>query len=149
EFLRTRPEIGLVMPRVLNPDGSIQFLCKQLPSPMDLILRRFLPSGLRTLVGQRLKNYELRDVDYTRPLLVPALSGCFMMMSRAAIAEVGGFDERFFMYLEDVDLCRRIRLRYKTVYMPDVSIYHHYAKGSYRKVWLLLHHIMSAARYFH
>jgi GT2 family glycosyltransferase len=61
---------------------------------------------------------------------------------------VGLFDERFFMYMEDVDLCRRIGEVSKTLFYPDVSIYHDYGKGSYRDANLLKHHLRTAFRYF-
>jgi GT2 family glycosyltransferase len=79
---------------------------------------------------------------------VPVLSGCFMMMKCGALSEVGLFDERYFMYLEDVDLCRRIAQRFETIYFPEVAIYHHYGKGSYRNPRLMMYHIVSAVRYF-
>lgn len=147
-FASSRPEIGLLMPKVLNPDGSTQHLCKRLPAPSDLFIRRFLPKAFGALAEQRLAQYELRDNDYNSILSVPALSGCFMLMKSAALAEVGLFDERFFLYLEDVDLCRRIRQRFETVYFPEVAIVHGYQKGSYRSARLLMHHVISAVRYF-
>jgi GT2 family glycosyltransferase len=148
DFTSGRPDVGLLMPKILNPDGSLQYLCKRLPSPTDLILRRFLPNALKPLVRERLARYELRDQDYTRTLAVPALSGCFMMISAVALAEVGAFDERYFLYLEDVDLSRRIHQKFETLYFPQAAVYHHNGRGSYRDVRLLKHHIVSAFRYF-
>ncbi len=147
-FVSSQSRIGLLMPRVLYPDGSTQHLCKRLPTPSDLLLRRFLPKILSPLFQERLAKYELRDAGYNKTMSVPALSGCFMLLSCVALAEVGIFDERFFMYLEDVDLCRRIHREFPTIYFPEVSIYHRYSKGSYRKIPLMLHHLMSAWRYF-
>jgi len=148
-FARSRPEVGMIMPKVLNPDGSIQHLCKRLPAPSDLIIRRFLPRVLQHLAADRLARYEFRDQDYNSLLSVPVLSGCFMMINGTALSQVGIFDERFFMYMEDVDLCRRIHRQFKTVYFPDAAIYHGYAKGSYRSVRLMVLHIVSALLYFH
>ncbi len=147
-FARSRPAIGLVMPKVLNPDGSIQHLCKRLPTPADLFIRRFVPRVLKPLAEDRLARYEFRDQDYDSILSVPVLSGCFMMINCAALSQVGVFDERYFLYLEDVDFCRRIRRRFETIYFPEVAVYHRYEKGSYRKVRLLMHHSVSALRYF-
>jgi len=147
-FARPRPDIGLVMPKVLNPDGSIQHLCKLLPTPSDLFLRRFLPRVLKPLAKDRLTRYEFRDQDYDSILSVPVLSGCFMMINCVALSQVGVFDERYFLYLEDVDLCRRIYQRFKTIYFPEVAVYHGYERGSYRSVRLMMHHIVSALRYF-
>jgi GT2 family glycosyltransferase len=148
EFASSRPEIGLVMPKVLNPDGTIQYLCKRLPTPSDLILRRFLPAAFKPLVEDRLARYEFRDHDYDSVLSVPVLSGCFMMINCTALSEAGVFDERYFMYMEDVDLCRRIHEKFQTIYFPDVAIYHGYEKGSYRSFRLMLHHVVSALQYF-
>lgn len=148
DFARARPDIGVVMPKVLNPDGSTQHLCKRLPSPADLIIRRFLPGVLKGLVKERLARYEFRDQGYDKVLSVPVLSGCFMLLNCAALAQVGVFDERYFMYMEDVDLCRRMHQRFKTVYFPEVAIYHGYEKGSYRNVRLMMRHIVSALQYF-
>jgi GT2 family glycosyltransferase len=147
-FAIARSGIGLLMPKVLNPDGSTQHLCKRLPAPSDLFIRRFLPKAFRAFAEERMAHYEFRDSDYDSILSVPALSGCFMLMKCAALAEVGLFDERFFLYLEDVDLCRRIRQRFDTIYFPEVAIVHRYQKGSYRSVRLLVHHVISAVRYF-
>jgi len=148
-FACSRPDVGLVMPKVLNPDGSIQHLCKLLPTPSDLFIRRFLPQALKPLAEDRLARYEFRDQDYNSVLSVPVLSGCFMLMNCATLSQVGVFDERYFMYLEDVDLCRRIHQSFETIYFPEVAIYHRYKKGSYRSLRLLMHHIVSALRYFH
>jgi GT2 family glycosyltransferase len=148
DYVRARPDIGVVMPKILNPDGSIQHLCKRLPAPSDLIIRRFLPRVLKPLVGDRLARYEFRDQDYNSVLSVPVLSGCFMMLNCAALSEVGVFDERYFMYMEDVDLCRRMHQRYETIYFPEVAIYHGYEKGSYRNFRLMTRHVVSALQYF-
>jgi len=148
-FACSRPDVGLVMPKVLNPDGSIQHLCKLLPTPSDLFMRRFLPRALEPMAKDRLARYELRGQDYNSLLSVPVLSGCFMLMNCAALAQTGVFDERFFLYMEDVDLCRRIHQHFDTIYFPEVAIYHRYDRGSYRSLGPLRHHIASALRYFH
>ena len=128
-FMDENPEAGLVMPRVLYPDQQPQLLCKRLPAPMDLVVRRFGGNSLQKIFQDRLNRYLLQDVDLTVPRMVPALSGCFMFMRTSILQQVGLFDERFFMYMEDVDLCRRIGEVSKTMFYPDVSIYHDYEKG--------------------
>ena len=79
---------------------------------------------------------------------VPCLSGCFMFIRTKVLREVGLFDERFFMYMEDVDLSRRIHRRFRTVYYPAAAVYHEYEKGSYKSATLLAHHLLSAIKYF-
>jgi GT2 family glycosyltransferase len=148
QFMNDRPDVGLVMPRILYPDGTDQRLCKKLPTPLDLMNRRFLGGVGRSLFSKQLRTYEMLDVDLGVAREVPCLSGCFMFIRCAALHEVGYFDERYFMYMEDVDLCRRIGERYKTVFFPRVSITHGYAKGSYRNFRLLRYHLQSAIKYF-
>ena len=142
------PETGLLMPRIVYPDGSEQRLCKLLPTPFDLFLRRFLGKFGSAFFRNRFEQYELRTLDMSIPREVPCLSGCFMFLRAAALREVGLFDERYFMYMEDVDLCRRIGSRYKTVFYPHISIVHGYAKGSYADLRLMGYHVLSAMKYF-
>jgi GT2 family glycosyltransferase len=146
EIMQSSPDVGLIMPRILYPDGSMQYLCKLLPSPLDLIRRRLVPSVKWFHKGDYV--YELRFTDYSRVMEVPYLSGCFMFMRTEALSRVGIFDERFFMYLDDTDLSRRIHNHYRTVYHPHVVVFHEYEKGSYKKWKLLKYHIWSAVKYF-
>jgi len=146
DFMENNPDIGLVMPKILYPDGSIQYLCKLLPTPMDLIRRRFFPAS--KYLDKRNFLYDLRFTDYDKIMDVPYLSGCFMFVRTEALRQVGLFDERFFMYMEDVDLSRRIHKHYRTVYYPEVSVFHEYEKGSYENSKLLIYHFLSATRYF-
>jgi GT2 family glycosyltransferase len=152
DFMDSRPDVGLAMPKILYPgeDQRIQHLCKRLPTPLDSIGRRFIPGFLKNLplIKKRFDRYEFRDRDYNKIMEVPHLSGCFMMLRREVFETVGYFDERFFMYLEDVDFSRRIHRRFKTVYYPEVSIYHQYRKGSYKQFRHLKYHIVSAIKYF-
>jgi GT2 family glycosyltransferase len=129
-------------------DGTEQRLCKQLPSPLDLLSRRFLGRLGRALFAAQLDKYELRHLDLGITREIPCLSGCFMFLRSKVLHEVGFFDERYFMYMEDVDLCRRIGAKYETVFYPNVAITHGYAKGSYSSSTLLKYHVQSAIKYF-
>jgi GT2 family glycosyltransferase len=147
-FLELNPSVGLVMPRVIYPDGSLQNLCKRLPSPIDIIAKRLLSRRLQSLCRSRLEAFELIDMDMGKVLSVPYLSGCFMFLRSMALRDIGGFDERFFMYFEDLDLTRRIHQRCGTVYYPDATIVHRHEKGSYKSARLLFLGIQSAVKYF-
>lgn len=146
EFMEENKDVGLVMPKVLYPSGEIQYLCKLIPTPMDLILRRFIP--IKSWKEKRNYIYELRFTGYNNIMNVPYLSGCFMFLRVSVLKEIGLFDERYFMYLEDTDLSRRIHRKCKTIYYPYVHIIHEYDKGSYKNVKLLIYHIKSAIKYF-
>jgi GT2 family glycosyltransferase len=146
--LELNEAVGLVMPRVLYPDGSFQKLCKRLPTPFDILAKRVFPELLKGIFYKRLSAFELCDMDMTKVLSVPYLSGCFMLLRRDALREVGLFDERFFMYFEDLDLTRRIHECYQTLYYPHVTITHRHEKGSYKSAKLLFHGIISMILYF-
>jgi GT2 family glycosyltransferase len=147
-FMEKNKDTGLVMPKIYYPDKRVQHLCKLLPTPFDLIGRRFIPGFLKPLFKRRFEAYEFRDRDYDEQMEVPHLSGCFMMIRSEVFEKTGAFDERFFMYLEDVDLSRRILSRYKNVYFPGVHIFHHYHQGSYKQFKHLKYHAASAIKYF-
>ena len=146
EVLKGNPSIGALMPKIVYPDGSLQRLCKLLPSPVDLLLRRFVPiPSVQSWINNR---YEMHGLAHRGLVEVPSLSGCFLMVRTELFIKIGGFDERFFMYLEDVDLVRRIGEVATVAYYADVSVTHAYMKGSYRNKKLLMYHIYSAFRYF-
>ena len=137
---------GLVMPKVVYPNGDIQYLCKLLPTPWDLFGRRFLP--LKKYNRNRNYKYELIFSGYDKIMWVPSLSGCFMFMRVDVLRKIGGFDERFFMYAEDLDLSRRIGTVSDTIFNPNIIVMHGYDKGSYKSWKLLRFHIFSVFKYF-
>ncbi|MCH5239333.1 MAG: glycosyltransferase family 2 protein [Muribaculaceae bacterium] len=145
KYMEEHPDIGQLMPKVLYPNGDIQYLCKLLPHPANLLFRRFLPESL---IKKMDAQYEMHWTGYNKIMEVPVLSGCFMVLRNSVLEKTGGFDDRFFMYAEDVDLCRRIGQVSKTVFFPEVSIYHEYDKGSYHSKKLLKMHIKSVIQYF-
>lgn len=146
KFMEANPDIGLSMPKVLYPNGALQHLCKLLPKPHNLIYRRFLSFYKAFEKYDHL--YEMRFTGYDQVMDVPFLSGCFMFLRTAALKNTGLFDEKIFLYTEDIDLSRRIHRSFRTVFFPKVSIYHYHEKGSYKKLHLLLYNIQSAVNYF-
>ena len=123
-------------------------MCKLLPGPFDLVLRRSKSKILKNIFKQRYENYELKNAGYNDIMDVPHLSGCFMFIRRNVLEEVGLFDERFFMYMEDVDLSRRIHKYFRTVYWPEVTVYHKCARDSYVSIDAFNYHVFSAFKYF-
>ena len=145
DWMVANPQVGQLMPKVVNPDGTQQYLAKRLPTPIDVFGRRFLPASW---IAKRNERYELRDLDLTRPVNAPYLSGCFMMLRTKAVVEAGLFDERFFMYPEDIDLTRRIHRNWLTLYYPAWTITHAHARSSYKNRHMLRIHIRNMCRYF-
>lgn len=145
EYMDDNPNVGQIMPKVFYPNGELQYLCKMVPTPMDLIFKRFLPS---TFTRKSLYKFQLRFTGYDKIMNVPYLSGCFMFFRVSALQEIGLFDERFFMYPEDIDITRRMHEKYKTIFYPDVSIIHAHAAASKTNIRMLKVHILNMIKYF-
>lgn len=142
DFIDKHKEASLVAPKVFYPDGRLQYTCRLLPTPFNLFVRRF--AG----VDWKSDLYELRFTGYSRIMKVPFIMGCFWLLRLDFLRSVGLFDERFFLYMEDVDLCRRLFRVSDVLFFPHVSIYHVHMRGSYKRKDLLIHHIKSAISYF-
>lgn len=138
--------IGMMMPQILNLNGSVQFLPKLLPSPLNIVLRKFkMPDFIYKKI---IDGYELRFVDQDKIYNSPLLSGCFTLLNLKAIEEIGLYDDNFFMYFEDWDLSRRMHQKYKTIYYPLVSVYHGYESGANKSFMLFKIFVHSAFTYF-
>lgn len=147
-YMNDNKDVVYVLPKVIYPNGELQYLCKLLPSPSDLILRRFLPNS--KWKSKKDDKYTLKHSGYNQIINPPCLSGCFMFMRISTLKENNiFFDERYFMYLEDFDLIRRLHRVGKTIYFPEVSIVHNHAKESYKSKKMLKIHIQSAIKYFY
>lgn len=144
-YMEANPEVGHVMPKVYYPNGDVQYLAKLLPSPVDLIFKRFIPNAW---IASRLDKFQLKFTEYDQVMDAPYLSGCFMLMRTKVLQEVGGFDGRFFMYGEDTDLSRRVHLKYRTVFYPYVHVVHQHEQASYKSFKMLWIHIVNLSRYF-
>jgi len=146
EYMELNADVANVVPKVYYPDGSLQYVCRLLPTPIDLLVRRFIPfSWIRDRID---RDFELRDLDYDKILNIPFFIGCFLFLRVKCLRDIGLFDENIFMYMEDVDLNRRLHSKYKTVFYPYVNIVHIHARESYRRKALLLAHIKSTIYYF-
>ena len=146
DVMQSNGAIGQLMPRVVGVNGEMQYLCKLLPTPTDL-LRRIL-FGKRGKESKANQRFELRHLDHARPINAPYLSGCFMLLRTEALLKAGLFDERFFMYPEDIDLTRRIHRDFLTLYYPSETIVHAHRQASYHSIRMLWIHAVNMIRYF-
>ena len=144
-YMEVNPNAGQIMPKIVSPDGKQQYLCKLIPTPFDLILKRFLPSKT---TEKRADKFQLKFTGYDKTMNVPYLSGCFMFFRVSALNEIGFFDERFFMYPEDVDITRRMHEKYATLFYPNVEVVHTHAAESLTSLRMLRIHIVNMIRYF-
>jgi len=148
-FMDQNPDIGMVCPKVLNEDGSVQPLNKRYPTVMDLFARRFLPKVLRGVLDKRLAWYETRDIGYETVHDVEFMTGCFMFCRTRVLKAVDGFDGRYFMYFEDCDLGQKFQNSgHRTVYYPHATVTHMWERASHKSIrmtWVL---IVNMVRYF-
>lgn len=144
-YMDEHKDIGLIMPQVFYPNGDFQYLCKMLPTPADIFLRQFASSEKKEKNDQR---YAMKSADFTKIMDVPSLSGCFMFVRTSTFIQVGGFDTRFFMHFEDIDLTRRIGEISRTVYFPGSSIVHAHEAAHKKSKKMLLIGFQSAVKYF-
>lgn len=146
KYMETHQDVGMLMPQILNEDGTVQNLPKLLPSPLSVMKRKLkYPSYFYNKFVDR---YELRFVDRNKIYEAPILSGCFTLLRLSAINDIGMYDDKFFMYFEDWDLSRRMHQKYKTVYFPRVSIIHGYESGANKSKRLFKIFVNSAISYF-
>lgn len=146
EYMKEHEEIGQIGPKITDLEGKFSYTCRLFPTPMNLIFRRFLP--FKKIVDKMDYDYEMRWANFEEIMEVPILSGCFIFSRTAMLKEIGGFDKRYFMYMEDYDLCRKIGQKYKVVYYPEVNISHEHGKASYKSKKMMMFHIKSAIKYF-
>lgn len=146
EYMKKDSSIGMMMPQILNLDGTIQNLPKLLPSPFSIVLRKIKRpyQAYEKFINQ----YELRKVPKDLIYNAPILSGCFTLLNLNAIKEIGLYDDSYFMYFEDWDLSRRMHQHYKTIYFPLVSVYHGYDSGANKSSKLFKIFMNSAFTYF-
>jgi len=147
-FMDKNYNIGLISPKILLSNGSIQYLCRRLPSLFGFIIIRFMPKFIRRFFQARIDYYEMRETGYNKIMDVLFLTGAFMLIRSSVLDKVGGFDENFFMYFEDIDLCRRIQKISRTVFYPYTSVIHLWEGGTRKNFQLLLISIRSAIYYF-
>lgn len=149
DWLGTHHEVVLAVPRLLDPAGREQHLCKQHPTILGLFSRRFMPERIKPAWLRSYDHwYVMADCDYSQVFDVPYLSGCCMLMRSAAFMAVGGFDESFFLYLEDADLTRSMARLGRTVHLPLAPVIHHWGRGNHSSLRLTFVNLHSAWLYF-
>jgi N-acetylglucosaminyl-diphospho-decaprenol L-rhamnosyltransferase len=130
-YLREHDDAGIVAPRLLNPDGSLQLSCRSFPTFSVALFNRY---SLLTRLFPRnrySRQYLLSDWYHDSISDVDWVSGACLMVRRSLFEEIGLLDEGYFMYIEDVDLCQRVhRAGYKVVYLPQTSAIHHIGRSS-------------------
>lgn len=130
-YLRSRDDAGIVAPKLLNDDGSLQLSCRRFPTFSVALFNRY---SLLTRLFPRnpfSRRYLLTDWSHDAITEVDWVSGACLMVRRSLLEQIGLLDEGYFMYIEDVDLCQRVhRAGYKVVYFPEATVIHHIGRSS-------------------
>jgi GT2 family glycosyltransferase len=148
-WLHQHPEVSLAVPEILDEAGFPQRLCKRNPTVLGLFSRRFLPDWLKPAWLKRYDRwYVMADQNYQEMFEAPYLSGCCMLIRSDAFRHAGGFDERYFLYLEDADLTRTLATQGRCVHLPVARVVHGWGRGNYRNLGLMAVNFASAWHYF-
>ena len=136
DFMNSRPDVGIMGPKILDHDGKLQNSARAFPNPLTAIFgrssylsRRFPQNPITS------RNLLSLKCDGKTPMTVDWVSGACMVVRKKAIAQIGMLDERFFMYWEDTDWCRRMwAAGWKVVYFPEAVVYHYVGGSSEKRV---------------
>ena len=129
-YADAHPSAGIIGPKVLNSNGSLQFSCRRFPSLgagffRNTYLGRLFPHN------KFASDYLMVGLDHTQNHPVDWVSGCAMLLRRDLLQKIGGLDERFYMYCEDVDICQRTwEAGYRVVYTPEAVVTHAIGRSS-------------------
>ncbi|MCE5313514.1 MAG: glycosyltransferase family 2 protein [Armatimonadota bacterium] len=130
KYMDDNPDVGMLGPKVLNPDGSVQYSARHFPTMFAAIFRHTI-FGKLSPKNRFVREYLMTDWAHDREADVDWLSGSALMVRRETFERIGLLDERFFMYLEDVDWCKRAHIaNWRVVYFPMVSVSHRIGAAS-------------------
>ncbi|MBI4158075.1 MAG: glycosyltransferase family 2 protein [Candidatus Yanofskybacteria bacterium] len=155
-YLATNTNVGLAGPRLLNFDGSTQNSCFRYYTPLTILCRRS-PLGHTPFGKKVLTRFMMTDKNLNEPTEAEWLMGSAVMVSRKAMDKVGLLDEKFFLYMSDVDWARRFwENGFKVAYYPHSKMYHYHkreSKGHFGPLDIFLNkqsrlHLIDALRYF-
>lgn len=150
EILKNNPKLGLIVPKVLNPDGTFQKLNKRNPKVIPLLARRFFSNSLQRLpfFYKKITNYQMDDLSPDQETSLEFASGCCMFFNSEIFRKIGGFDERYFLYFEDADITRKINQISINRYIPTLEVFHEWRRGGHHSKKLTFIMILSAFKYF-
>ena len=140
-YMDQEPKVGLLCPKILNEDGSQQFVHRQHATLWDMFLRGCAPDFIQRLFRRRMHAFELKHLDWSCMHNIESPSGCCMLFRTSVLKQVGGFDERYFMYYEDSDMGQKIARVSKILYLPSFVVTHLWeraARKSWKMKWIMI-----------
>ena len=143
-YLEKNSDVGMIIPKIVNESGDIQKVYRKEVTLIAMFIRMFLNKFFKN----RQFNHTLQYKDYTKTFQVPCGQGSFLVIRTELFKNLNGFDDSYFMYLEDADLCKRVNEVSKLMYYPDATVIHKWEKGSHKNMLLFKYHIKSMFYYF-
>ena len=149
-FMAHNADVVAVAPRTVNDAGEREFLCKQNPGVFTFLLRGFATAFIKARFEKRLADFEMRSetADGVAVADVPIASGCCLLVRGDAYRALGGFDERYFLYFEDFDLCVRLGAHGRIVYLGAMNVVHHGGNAARKGLWHIRQFLLSGWRFF-
>ena len=125
DYIRSDPLIGILGPKVLNPDQTLQYSCRKFPTIWSGMFNRYSVMTRLFPNNRYSKDYLMLDYDHGSTCSVDWVSGCCMMTPASVFKNINGFDENYFLFIEDVDLCQTMwKSGYRVDYLPSAKISH-------------------------
>ena len=143
-FMNSDLQTGMCIPKLVDEKGDFLYAYRQEITFVDMFIRFFC----KKLFPKRYKYHIMYDQDYTKPFNVPFAQGSFLVIRTELYKKLRGFDDRYFMYLEDADLCKRVNLESRVMYVPYTTVTHKWEKGSHKSLKLFKIHLRSLFVYF-
>lgn len=143
-WMDANKEIGMVIPLIVDEKDNRQEVYRRELTVFDMFNRMFLKEAFKG----RAKKHTMQDMNFKKPFNVPFGQGSFLVIRTELFKKLGGFDDNYFMYCEDADLCKRVNCISKLMYFPDTKVIHKWEKGSHKNKTLLKYHLNSTKYYF-
>ncbi|WP_056960641.1 glycosyltransferase [Liquorilactobacillus satsumensis] len=137
-------DVGMVIPKIVDPNGILQLAYRRELTILDMVVHFFNAKLFR----KRYDYHTMKEKNFDKSFSVPFGQGSFLVIQTSLFKKLNGFDERFFMYMEDADLCKRVNQVSKLKYFPNSVVEHKWVRGSHKNLKLLKIHIVSMVKYF-
>lgn len=143
-WMNENKDVGMVIPDIRDEHGKRQLVYREELTVFDMFVRFFCKGVFKN----RAMKHTLQDRDYSKPFQVPFGQGSFLVVRTNLFKQLQGFDDNFFMYVEDADLCKRVNQVSKLMYFPGACVVHKWEQGSHANKTLFKYHVQSMRYYF-
>ena len=149
QTLNDNPDIGCVAPLMFSEKGHIQSVYRRELTVLDFLVRYSCKCCKRPpFIKKRYNRHVMADVKKDQPFECDFIQGSFLVIPTSLLKRINGFDERYFMYVEDADICKRIRQTHKVVCVPECKVIHKWERASHTNLRLMKIHFASLVKYF-